>query len=262
MFNCFSVLETKINKRNALVKSKLSIPIILSAMFFFISKSATASLSPPTDLQHTLTQSSVTLTWEWGYDSEDDIGDPLGPSLYSIGIPSGCSFCGPVNSVNYEVEITYDGTNYVNVVNNLETKSYTINRNGSDIHKFRVRAKRIDSSTDTYEYSSYSLSKSIKLSKPIFRPEGNSIFSAKKVILTSAEGATIKYKNVAYGQSCTDSGWSTYFTGFSLSSDSRVCVKAIKSNWFPSEITHKDYKVINVSFIHTDLLGSPIAETN
>lgn len=246
------------------MKNKITMSAILWALLFLcISKSASASLSPPTDLQHTLTQSTVTLSWEWNFDSDGDIGDPPGPTPYSsFGIQSGCSFCGLVNSVNFEVEITYDGTNYVKVADNLETKSYTFNRGGSDVHKFRVRAKRLDSNTDTYEYSSYSLSTSIKLSKPKFRPEGNSILSGRQVLLTSAEGATIKYKKVAYGQSCTDSGWSTYLAGVSLNSDSRVCAKASKSNWFPSEISYKDYKVMHVTFIHTDLLGSPIAETN
>ncbi|WP_167542949.1 SpvB/TcaC N-terminal domain-containing protein [Pseudoalteromonas prydzensis] len=81
----------------------------------------------------------------------------------------------------------------------------------------------------------------VKLNSPTLYPETASLGSESLITLVSPQSTTLKYKLIPQTQSCTNSDWENYSSGFSISSDIRVCAKASKAGWVDSNIVHRDY---------------------
>ena len=100
---------------------------------------------------------------------------------------------------------------------------------------------------------------------PIIFPNGG-LIKAKSPILIQSTAFKTKYTLTSVGASCSEvSNWHESDGAISLTNSSRVCAKAISMENVESEIAFADFDVSSakqIILIHTDLLGSPVAETN
>ncbi|MEI8646149.1 SpvB/TcaC N-terminal domain-containing protein [Pseudoalteromonas sp. Hal040] len=203
----------------------------------------TGNLNPPTNVTATVVGNSIQLTWEYGFNDDDDIFSSQSSSVYRA---SSISFPGPtLSNVKFEIGVSVPNTSFYTTLETSWAESpYSYSIQGTGPFKFRIRAVNLDSSTDSYQYSNYVETQSIAiLNKVTISPSAGVIDSAQKITLSSADNASIKYKLVATNSTCSDSGWSNYNSSFLLPSSKRVCAKATKNGQIDSQISFADYNL-------------------
>lgn len=226
------------------------------------------SLVPtPSNFRYEENNGSLRIMWNW-YPNDGVITLP--PNLP----PPAELFSAPRES-NYkysiDVEIAELSNNY-RLLGSTINNNYLYNMSTFSAIKFRVRAKRIDTFTDRSVYSAYLYSPLInrqtKLSTPSISPNGGTIIPTDKIIITNAQQAVMKYAWVSLASGCSNvNNWLTYVAPLFINSSRQLCVFATKSGSVSSDIKEAVYTVSSpantkkIIFMHTDLLGSPIEET-
>ena len=210
---------------------------------FYPVEPITINPKAPTAFAFTKDESSIRISWSWG--SYDDGGGLLYGSGSSSAVALPCSgFCD--SETTFSVEVSEDDSSFRVVAEGLSYKSYYFSLAGYSKHVFRVRAvKKINGEN---KYSDYLVSPPIivpevkKLPKPIIAPSTSTIRYNTYVSITSEPSATIFYKTIGLGSSCSNlDGWKVYKNAFKLSSSANVCAKANKSGWKDSDTQSKSY---------------------
>ncbi|WP_105173589.1 SpvB/TcaC N-terminal domain-containing protein [Pseudoalteromonas sp. T1lg122] len=227
------------------MSSKITFFLISLTLFFtcLANSAPTGNLNPPTNVTATVVGNSIQLTWEYGFNDDDDIFSSQSSSVYRA---SSISFPGPtLSNVKFEIGVSVPNTSFYTTLETSWAESpYSYSIQGTGPFKFRIRAVNLDSSTDSYQYSNYVETQSIAiLNKVTISPSAGVIDSAQKITLSSADNASIKYKLVAINSTCSDSGWSNYNSSFLLPSSKRVCAKATKYGQIDSQISFADYNL-------------------
>ena len=210
---------------------------------FYPVEPITINPKAPTAFAFTKDESSIRISWSWG--GYDDGGGLLYGSGSSSAVALPCSgFCD--SETTFSVEVSEDDSSFRVVAEGLSYKSYYFSLAGYSKHVFRVRAvKKINGEN---KYSDYLVSPPIivpevkKLPKPIIAPSTSTIRYNTYVSITSEPSATIFYKTIGLGSSCSNGdGWKVYKNAFKLSSSANVCAKAHKSGWKDSDAQSKSY---------------------
>jgi len=225
------------------------------------------SLGPaaPYNLIYQKDSAAITISWQWDAPSQGGCDSGL------MSVRSGttcCVDCTTFNtpSVDFIIEVSENNTPY-RLVGFTSSKSYKYNLTYATSYKFRVKTRE-EFGYNAYAYSSVIVSPLItvtsKLAKPVLSNTQQDIPKGTAISISAPSGAAIKYKLINKDSSCTNSSWLNYSAPVAINSDKRLCAKATRSGWLESDIVFKDYvltKYKNIIFIHTDLLGSPVAET-
>lgn len=236
---------------------------------------STQGVTAPTNFKYVRDNDAIKISWDWSLEGEITVPPPIFPpqkSPDSYDMRSRGRF-----SFSIDVEVSELINNSYRLISNSPHNYYTYN---SLLHptiiKFRVRAKRVNHSTDQTTYSTYlyspEIKRQVKLGAPIITPNGGDISTADKITLSHSGGFNslvfIKFKLVATNTSCYSPGsWLPYIRPIYIDKNQRVCAYAFREGDLDSDINSAIFNVIEPSedkkiiYIHTDLLGSPVVET-
>ncbi|TVU85808.1 hypothetical protein FQP85_01625 [Pseudoalteromonas neustonica] len=221
----------------------------------------------PTNFSYANDGNNINISWNGGSGGNSSFSYAFSNELLtrSFGLLPCNGSCN--NSKTFTVEVSENEGAYRVLTSNNTNNTYRFELTGKQNYRFRIKAVNVYTFTTPYTYrsSGYLVSPLIaKLNKPVISPSSTSISASTAISISSSQGGSHHYKLVKKGTACGTSGFNQYTVTFTLSTSKRVCAKAIQSNWFPSDIVYKDYEVVEtqVTFIHTDLLGSVIAESN
>lgn len=231
-------------------------------------------VTAPTNFKYVQDNDALKISWDWSLEGEITVPPPIFPpqeSLYSYDIGSRAGF-----SFSIDVEVSELNNNSYRLISNSPHNYYTYNSFPFSTIKFRVRAKRVNNSTDQTTYSPYlyspEIKRQVKLGAPIITPNGGDISTTDKITLSHSAGFNslvfIKFKLVATNTSCYSPGsWLPYIRPIYIDKNQRVCAYAFREGDLDSDINSAIFNVIEPSedkkiiYIHTDLLGSPVVET-
>lgn len=227
----------------------------------------------PTNFRYVQDNDALKISWDWALEGEITVPPPIFPpqeSLYSYDMRSRGRF-----SFSIDVEVSELNNNSYRLISNSPHNYHTYNSFPFSTIKFRVRAKRVNNSTDQTTYSPYlyspEIKRKVKLGAPIITPNGGDISSTDKITLSHSGGFNslvfIKVKLVATDTSCYSPGsWLPYIRPIYIDKNQRVCAYAFREGDLDSDINSAIFNVIEpgkrIIYVHTDLLGSPVAETD
>ncbi|NMR26830.1 hypothetical protein HH219_15060 [Pseudoalteromonas sp. NEC-BIFX-2020_015] len=227
----------------------------------------------PTNFNYALDGSSINISWNGGTDGGNvsfSYGSSTGLLTRSFGSLPCNGSCD--TSKTFTVEVSENAGAYRVLTSSNTHNNYRFELTGKQNYRFRIKVVNVYTFTTPYTYKSsgYLVSPLIaaptqsKLNKPVISPSSTSISASTAISISSSQGGSHYYKLVNKGTVCGTSGFSQYMGTFTIRASKRVCAKAIKSGWINSDVSFKDFDTSNIKkviFIHTDLLGSPVAET-
>ncbi|MBG9995224.1 hypothetical protein I6F50_09155 [Pseudoalteromonas sp. NZS127_1] len=235
------------------------------------------SLVPtPSNFRYEENNGSLRIMWNW-YPNDGVITLPpkLPPPAELFSVPREGNY---KYSIDVEIAELSNNNIYSMLSNDYRllgstiSNSYLYNMAVFSAVKFRVRAKRTDTFTDSSVYSAYLYSplinRQVKLSAPSISPDGGNVIPTDNIIITNAQQAVMKYALIPLESDCSSvNNWLTYVAPLSINSSRQLCVFATKIGSLSSDIKEAVYTVSSpantkqIIFIHTDLLGSPVAES-
>lgn len=219
-------------------------------------------VTAPTNFRYVIENTALKISWDWSVEGGNTVSPPMLPSqenLYSYDIGSDFSI---------DIEVSELGNNSYRLIKNTPHNYYSYNPFLFSAVKFRVRAKRVNKATSQATYSAYLYSpvikRKIKLSAPNFKPNGGDLVKGSTFEIVRSSGQ-IWFRLVEKEKSCYSSEpWFLYFDPIYLNKSKKVCTYATKSGDLDSDIRSVIFNVIEprIIYVHTDLLGSPVAETD
>ncbi|MCH2085548.1 MAG: hypothetical protein MK175_00055 [Pseudoalteromonas sp.] len=243
--------------------------IIFSCFFIFLTKNTFATdsnyIDSPTNFRATLSDGKIYLSWAHSSSGGGEM--IMAKKSYTASNLS-------LRSQTYKFQVDLARNElpfYSSLTESLSSKSYQYFTNPSDFaYQFRVRAIKYEPGALKPIYSSYTYSKLIltkpRLNKPSITPISNEIIKNQdEISINSNQIVNLQYQLIGSHRSCShDNAWTNYTAPFTLEKSYKVCARAIKTGHPRSEISTNNFTVIlgiKVLYIHTDLLGSPVAET-
>lgn len=224
-------------------------------------------VTAPTNFKYVQDNDALKISWDWALEGEITVPSPIFPpqgSLYSYDMRSRGHF-----SFSIDVEVSELNNNSYRLISNSPHNYYTYSSFPFSTIKFRVRAKRVNNSTDQTTYSPYlyspEIKRKVKLGSPYFKPNGGDLVKGSSFEISHSSGQ-VWFRLVEKEKSCYSSEpWLLYFDPIYINKSKKVCTYATKSGDLDSDIRSVIFNVIEpgkrIIYVHTDLLGSPVAET-